>query len=97
MDHATIMHHLAQAAINITEGVPGPIEVNSPIHKALIALCNEESRKEYAVVLHPFGNAGTPSKTGPFTSRDEAERTLRGAMTTGRFASGTIITQDRAS
>lgn len=104
MDHEEIMHFIAQAAINISEGVPGPIEINSPIHKALIALCDEESRKEHFVKLTPFtGNGWGPNpcapttETGPFQSRAEAERTLRGAMTTGRFASGAIVTRERVA
>lgn len=101
MDHTEIMHYIAQAAINITEGVPGPIERGSPIHKALIALCEEESRKEHVLVLRVFGsNGSTPEReteTGPFTSHAEAERTLRGAMTTGRFVSGTIVTREKKS
>ena len=100
MDHEEIMHYIAQAAINLTEDV-GPLEPNSPIHKALIALCEEESRKEHFVELRLFGNNGggvengRQTESGPFSSRAEAERTLRGALTTGRFVSGTIVTREK--
>lgn len=59
---------------------------------------------EHFVKLRPFPSergpaAFTPTETetGPFTDRAEAERTLRGAMTTGRFASGTIVTREATS
>ncbi len=92
MNHTEIMHFIAQAAINISEGVPGPIEVDSPIHKALIALCEEESRKQsFDVVCFPFTSEGhvrtatLGASSGPFASRAEAERACREALSTGRF------------
>lgn len=92
MNHEEIMHFIAQAAINISEGVPGPIEIDSPIHKALIALCEEESRKKnFSVVCFPFTSEGRVSTatvgaaSGPFASRAEAERACREALSTGRF------------
>lgn len=71
--------------------------------KLALAFCEED--KEHVVQLTPFerpkaalGNAALASTdVGPFTSRAEAERTLRGAMTTGRFASGTIVTRERGA
>ena len=53
-----------------------------------------EKGKKYYVRLQPFLSDGSPSynktTSGPFSSSEEAERTLRGSMATGRFASGTI-------
>lgn len=59
-----------------------------------------EPTTEHTLVLRTFGNGSTPEReheTGPFTSHAEAERTLRGAMTTGRFVSGTIVTREKKS
>lgn len=69
----------------------------------VLALCEEN--KEHVVKLTPFPSPSAKldldcarqTDVGPFQSRAEAERTLRGAMTTGRFASGAIVTRERGS
>lgn len=102
MEHTEIMHHIALATESLTKNGTGCIEPESTLHKALIALCEEESAKEHFVKLQPFPaetgpRTPAPTETGPFTARTEAERTLRGAMATGRFASGTIVAREKTS
>jgi hypothetical protein len=42
MNFETVMHYIAQGAINISEGLT-TIEPDSPIHRAMLALCEMTS------------------------------------------------------
>ena len=53
--------------------------------------------KVFWLTLYPFttrGDEGRGMRSGPFSSQAEAERALREALGTGKFASGSITANE---
>lgn len=54
MNFEIVMHYIAQGAINISEGIT-QIEDGSPVHKAMLALCEMVNAGQVVYRVPPDG------------------------------------------